>query len=94
MTMSWCRRVNPDNSLTDIASGYVSGKPAGRRRHQRQQEFPFTSPDGAAGTGNFQVTVTTDSGQTVKEYDSNGNPAYGNNIASTPSLRPWRTMPI
>ncbi len=26
--------------------------------------------------------MTTDSGQTVKEYDSNGNPAYGNNSAS------------
>ena len=26
--------------------------------------------------------MTTDSGQTVKEYDSNGNPAYGNNTAT------------
>ena len=26
--------------------------------------------------------MTTDSGQTVKEYDSNGNPAYGNNSAN------------
>ena len=46
------------------------------------QSFPFTLPDGAAGTGDIRVTVTTDSGQTIKEYDSSGNPAYGNNTAS------------
>ena len=27
--------------------------------------------------------MTTDGGQTVKEYDSNGNTAYGNNSGST-----------
>ena len=27
--------------------------------------------------------MTTDSGQTIEEYDSNGNLAYGNNTAST-----------
>ena len=47
-----------------------------------QQQIPFTLPDGAAGIGNIRVTVTTDSGQTIKEYDSNGNPAYGNNTTS------------
>jgi hypothetical protein len=47
------------------------------------ESFTFTLPDGAAGAGNFQTTVTTGYGQSIKEYDSNGNPAYGNNTATT-----------
>ena len=30
----------------------------------------------------LQVTVTTDSGQTIPEYDSNGNLDYGNNSST------------
>ncbi len=77
------QRVNPDNSLTNITSGNVSGNASlAVGATSAQQEFSFTLPDGPAGTGNFQITVTTDSGQTVKEYDGSGNPAYGNNSAS------------
>ena len=45
------------------------------------QTFSFILPDGAAGVGNFRITVTTDHGQSVKEYDAGGNAAYGNNTA-------------
>ena len=76
------QRVNPDNSLTYITSGDVSGDPSlAIGAISAPQQFLFTLPDGPAGTGNFQVTVTTDSGKTVKEYDSNGSPAYSNNSA-------------
>ena len=71
-------------SLTTITSGTVSGpSPLAAGATSGTQSFPFTLPDGAAGTGDIRVTVTTDSGQTIKEYDSSGNPAYGNNTAST-----------
>src|SRR5262249_43898686 len=76
------QRVNADNSLTTIASGYVSGDSALAAGAASPQTVSFTLPDGAPGVGNFLVSVPTDSGQTVKEYDSNGNPAYGNNTAT------------
>ncbi len=77
------QRVNSDNSLTTVASGTVGGDATlAVGATSAQQKFSFNLPDGAAGVGNFLITVTTDSGQTVKEYDSNGNPAYGNNSAS------------
>ena len=83
MTMCWCRKVNPDNSLTNITSGYVAGNASlAKGATSAHATVLIHTPDGPAGTGNFQITVTTDSGQTVKEYDSNGNPAYGNNSAS------------
>ena len=77
------QRVNADNSLTYIASGTVSGNSTLAVNATSPETFQFTLPDGAAGTGKFQITVTTDYYQSVKEYDSNGNPAYGNNTAST-----------
>ncbi len=77
------QQVNSGSGLTTIATGTVSGDATlAAGATSAQQQFAFTLPDGAAGVGNFLVTVTTDSGQTVKEYDSNGNPAYGNNSAS------------
>ena len=89
------QRVNPDNSLTYIASGFVNGaSPLAAGATSAQQSFPFTLPDGAAGVGNFRVNVTTDYYQTIPEYDSSGNPAYGNNTSSiTPPPRRWGTMP-
>jgi hypothetical protein len=74
--------VNPDNSLTTIATGSVAGNATLASGAASPQIFTFTLPDGAAGTGNFLVTVTTDSGQAVKEYDASGNPAYGNNTGT------------
>jgi 6-phosphogluconolactonase (cycloisomerase 2 family) len=77
------QRVNADNSLTTIASGFVVGNStlvAGAT--SAPQTYRFTLPDGASGAGNFQVTVITDYSQSVKEYDANGNLAYGNNTAS------------
>ena len=71
-------------SLTTITSGTVTGpSPLAAGATSSTQSFPFTLPEGAAGTGDIRVTVTTDSGQTIKEYDSSGNLAYGNNTAST-----------
>ena len=71
-------------SVTYITSGTVSGPtPLAVGATSATQSFRFTLPDGAAGTGDIRVTVTTDSGQTIAEYDSSGNPAYGNNTAST-----------
>ncbi len=70
-------------TLTYITSGTVSGNSTLVAGATSGQSFPFTLPNGAAGAGDIRVTVTTDSGQTVKEYDSHGNPAYGNNTAST-----------
>jgi len=76
------QRVNADNSLTTIASGTVVGNVTLAAGASSPESFSFTLPNGSAGTGTILITVTTDSGQTVKEYDSNGNPAYGNNSAS------------
>ncbi len=70
--------------LTTITSGIVSGpSPLAAGATSGTQSFAFALPGGAAGTGDIRVTVTTDSGQTIKEYDGSGNPAYGNNTAST-----------
>ncbi|MGP0068271.1 MAG: beta strand repeat-containing protein, partial [Isosphaeraceae bacterium] len=78
------QKVNPGNTLTYITAGFVSGNASlAAGATSAQQQFQFTLPDGAAGTGNIQVTVTTDYNETVKEYDSNGNPAYSNNTATT-----------
>ncbi len=77
------QRVNPDNSLTYIASGFVSGpSPLAAGTTGAQESFGFTMPDGAAGVGNFRVTVTSDYYETIPEYDSSGNAAYGNNTSS------------
>src|SRR5208337_913803 len=77
------QRVNPDNSLTYITSGFVSGpSPLAKGTTGAQESFPFTLPDGAAGVGNFRVTVTTDYYQSIPEYDGSGNAAYGNNTSS------------
>src|SRR5271157_6081438 len=71
------------STLTYIASGTVNGNSSlAAGATSGTQSFPFTLPNGTAGTGDIRVTVTTDSGQTIKEYDSSGNPAYGNNTAS------------
>ena len=75
------QRVNSDNSLTNVASGYLSGNSTLAPGDSGHQTFGFTLPDGAAGAGNFRITVTTDSGQSVQEYDAGGNAAYGNNTA-------------
>jgi Ca2+-binding RTX toxin-like protein len=70
-------------SLTSITSGTVSGpSPLAAGATSATQSFILTLPNGAAGTGDIRITVTTDSGQTIKEYDSRGNPAYSNNTAS------------
>ena len=62
----------PSTGNSSLAAGATSGT----------QSFSFTLPNGTPGTGDIRVTVTTDSGQSIKEYDSNGNPAYGNNTTS------------
>ena len=72
------------SNFTYITSGYVAGNATlAAGSTSATQSFPFTLPDGSGGTGDIRVTVTTDSGQTVKEYDASGNPAYGNNTSST-----------
>ena len=77
------QRVNPDNSLTYIASGTVNGpNTLAVGATGAQESFGFNLPDGVAGVGNFKVTVTTDYYQAIPEYDSNGNPAYGNNTST------------
>jgi hypothetical protein len=76
------QKVNSSNSYTTIASGNVSGNAALAAGGTSPRTFAFTLPDGAAGAGTFLVTVTTDSGETVKEYDSNGNTAFGNNTTT------------
>ena len=76
--------VNADNSLTYISSGSPSGNSTlAAGATSAQQSFTFALPNGTTGTGNFRVTVTTDNGQSVKEYDSNGISAYGNNTTTT-----------
>ncbi len=78
------QHVNADNSLTTLASGFVAGPNglAGNNGVSNQLSFPFTLPDGAAGAGNLKISVTTDYFQSIKEYDANGNQAYGDNSAS------------
>ena len=75
--------MNSGGSLATVTTGTVGGDATlAAGAASAQQQFSFTLPDGSAGVGNFLITVTTDSGQTVAEYDSNGNTAYGNNSAS------------
>ena len=91
------QRANADNSPTDIASGYVSGNSSLAAGASSPQLFTFTLPAGATGVGIFQVTVTTDSGQTVQEFDSTGNPAFGNNSAVanfTSTLAPYPDLQV
>ena len=92
------QKVNADNSLSYIASGTVAGPSlAGNSTATTQQQFPFTLPNGSAGTGDIRVTVTTDYGQNLLEYDSNGNLAYGNNTASidaTSTLAPYADLKV
>ena len=77
------QRVNPDNSLASIASGFVNGaEPLAAGATGPQESFGFTLPAGAAGAGNFTVSVTTDYYQSIPEYDTSGNPAYANNTSS------------
>ena len=88
------QKVNPDNSLTYIASGFVAGNASlAVGATSGTQSFPFTLPNGTPGTGDIRVTVTTDSGQTVKEFDANGNAAYGNNTSSTDATSTLATSP-
>ncbi|HKM53713.1 MAG TPA: SdrD B-like domain-containing protein, partial [Isosphaeraceae bacterium] len=68
---------------TTIASGTVNGNASLVGGATSPQSWAFTLPNGATGTGNFQVTVTTDYYETVKEYNSQGNPSYSNNSATT-----------
>ncbi len=78
------QKVNANQTLTNITSGFVTGNSSlAAGATSAQQQFMFTLPDGVTGTGDIRVTVTTDIGQTIKEYDSNGNTAYGNNSSST-----------
>ncbi|MHB1558117.1 MAG: SdrD B-like domain-containing protein, partial [Isosphaeraceae bacterium] len=78
------QKVNADSSLTAIAAGYVSGDSTlAAGAASAQQQFTFSLPNGTPGTGEIRVTVVTDSGESVKEYDASGNPAYTNNTAST-----------
>jgi len=91
------QQVNADNSTTTIAGGYVSGDSALAAGAASQQTFSFTLQDGAAGVGNFLLTVTTDSGQTVKEYDTNGNLAYANNTGTgsfSSTLAPYADLTV
>src|SRR5204862_355629 len=77
------QRVNSDNSLTNIASGTPSGNSTLAAGGTSHQTFTFTLPDGAAGVGNFKVSVTTDNGQSVTAHRSTGHLAYGNNGATS-----------
>jgi RHS repeat-associated protein len=47
------------------------------------RSYSFQLPNGTPGTGTLQITVTTDVDHAIKEYDASGNPAYGNNSATT-----------
>ena len=88
------------SSVTTITSGTVSGpSPLAVGATSGTQSFSFTLPSGAAVTGDIRVTVTTDSGQTIKEYDLSGNPAYGNNTATINDVPPvfasdWYAPPL
>ena len=48
----------------------------------QNQQFPYQLPDGTPGVGQLQVTVTTDSGNAIVEYNSAGT-AETNNTTST-----------
>ena len=77
------QQVGSGGALTYVTSGSVIGNSTlADNDAVSPQTFSFNLPNGAAGTGTFLITVTTDSGQTVGEFDSNGNPAYNNNSAS------------
>ncbi len=77
------QQVGTGGAFAYVASGSVTGDSTLAANDAVSPEtFSFTLPNGAAGTGSFLITVTTDSGQTVAEFDGSGNPAYYNNTAS------------
>jgi hypothetical protein len=81
------QHVNGDGSLTTLASGSVAGNSTLAPGASSPQQFNFTLPNGTAGTGTFQVTVTTNAGNTVFEFNMAGpggsNTASSNNTATT-----------
>src|SRR5262249_31036450 len=90
-TGSWVDRVRVFNTTTGttlkddtvIYDATTLGNLAGGASKQRP--FSFVLPDGSAGAGNLQITVTVDSTSQVPEYNSNGN-AETNNDASIPPV--------
>ena len=88
------------SSVTTITSGTVSGpSPLAVGATSGTQSFSFTLANGAAVTGDIRVTVTTDSGQAIKEYDRSGYPAFGNNTATINDAPPvfasdWYAPPL
>ncbi len=81
------QRVNSDGSLTTLASGSVAGNSTLAAGSSSPQQFSLTLPNGTAGTGNFQVTVTTNAGSSSFEYNTDGpggsSTASNNNTATT-----------
>ena len=77
------QKVNTDHSLTYIASSTLNGNSGLSASAVSGQSFSFVLPNGTPGVGDIRVTVTTDSGATVKEFDSSGNAAFGNNTTTT-----------
>jgi hypothetical protein len=87
------QRINDDKSLTTISSGSVDGDATLAAGASSAQSFTFTLPDGAAGAGTFVITVTSDSGQTVKEYDASGNRSFNNNSTAVDFTSTVATLP-
>ncbi|MEI9864605.1 MAG: CARDB domain-containing protein [Limisphaerales bacterium] len=55
------------------------------------RQFSFTLPDGAAGAGQFQITIATDNQNAIYEFNSSGDAELNNSnsVAVTSALSPY-----
>src|SRR5262249_40929930 len=66
-------KVNPDQSLTLLATGNVPGPASLAVGASAAQSFSFHLPDGAAGVGTIRFKVTTNATNTLAESDNSNN---------------------
>src|SRR5262249_52265672 len=65
-----------------IRGGTVPGDATLGAHGSSHQQYVFNLPDGIDGTGRFRVTVMTDSGHAIEEFNNNHQPAEDNNTSA------------
>ena len=99
---SWTDQVVVINTTTGqtVATGYVPYNAATRGNlapnASAAQSYTFKLPDGPAGVGNLQISVTTDYYETVHEYYPGGS-GYTNNtttITAASTLAPYPDLQV
>ena len=73
--------VNTTTGQTLVSTNQTYGSNSISAGGSTARSYSFSLPNGTAGVGQLQVTVTTDAGDSIFEYNSSGT-AYTNNTAS------------